>query len=103
MAHVARPQHHRCDGRLGQDRDDLDVEIKFTAQKSEQTEQLRQMMQGLVAMFELAASLEPDDKDLQQFMELAHDVETSRDGNAIRLSVKLDSDKLMELIEQELH
>jgi hypothetical protein len=82
--------------------EDLEVVITLAAQKPEQAEQLRQMTQGLVALLELAHSLEPDDEDLQAMMELVDRFETSQDGEFVSVSASLSSDKLLELIEQEI-
>ena len=82
--------------------DDLAMEMRLATQDPEQTEQLHQMMKGLVAMVELAQSLEPDDKDLQEFMDLTKRLETDYDDDAVTVSISLSTGKLMELIKEEL-
>ena len=82
--------------------DDLEVVISIAAQNAEQTEQLRQMTQGLLAVLELARSIETDDENLQTVMELVDGLESRQDGDAMEVALRVNSDKLIELIEKEM-
>lgn len=89
--------------RIGEAQDSLLVDLVLSTKKEEQAEQLRQMAQGMMAAIDFAKSADPDDEDLQKFSEFAKDMKAKREGNEVKVGIKIPTKELLQLIEKEMH
>lgn len=73
-----------------------------TTQNEKQAEQLQQMSNGLMAMIDLAQSMEPNDKDLRQIREVVCNFESTVADNHVTLTLSLNSEKILQAISKEM-
>jgi hypothetical protein len=74
--------------------DDIDLRLNLQTETDKQAEQIRQMVQGLVAMVEFAGSMETEDQDLQQAVKMLKDAKSSVDGSTVRLRLRLPAEAI---------
>lgn len=84
------------------DDDSIFATATTTTQNAKQAEQLQQMSNGLMAMIDLAQSMEPNDKELQQVREVLRGIESRVSDNDVTLTLSLNSNKILEAISKEL-
>jgi hypothetical protein len=88
--------------RLSEAQENLNIAIWLNAGTEQQSEQLRQMAQGLIALLSFAQSMDPDDEDLQKFQKMAKDIQVARDGLTVKITLNVPSEQLNELINEHL-
>ena len=84
------------------DDDRLFATASTVTQNAKQAEQLQQMCNGLMAMIDLAQSMEPNDKELRQIREIVQGVETTVSENNVKLKLAFNADKILDALSKEL-
>ncbi len=69
--------------------DELDLRLNLETETEKQANQIRQMVDGLVAMIEFAQSIESEDEDLQQVAKLLKQAKSSVEGTSVRMKLRL--------------
>lgn len=82
--------------------DDIDLRLQLETETPKQAEQIRQMVQGFMAMLEFAQSMDSEDEDLQQAIALLKDAKASVDGSNVGLRFRLPSAWIEEAIQEEV-
>lgn len=81
---------------------DLDLRLNLQTETDKQAEQIRQMVQGLIAMVEFAQSMEQEDEELKQVVEYFKGARSSVDGSTVKLRLRLPSEAIEKAIRDEL-
>jgi hypothetical protein len=81
---------------------ELDLRLQLETETPKQAEQIRQMVQGFMAMLEFAQSMESEDEDLKQAIALLKDSKASVDGSNVRLRFGIPSDWIEQAIQEEV-
>jgi hypothetical protein len=76
------------------------VEIVITAADEKSSEQLRQLSQGLAAVFPLATMGEPNE-DMKHFVKIFQNSKVTREGNDVRVRVEIPSEDVIEFLRKE--
>lgn len=82
--------------------DDLDIFANLTTDTKKQAEQIRQSIQGIYAMIQLAQSIETEDEDLKEFNQFLKGVKVTTNEESITVKIKIPSDVVAELIKKEI-
>lgn len=82
--------------------DEIDLRLQLETETPKQAEQIRQMVQGFMAMLEFAQSMESEDEDLKQAIAMLKDTKASVDGSNVRLRFSVPSDWIEEAIQEEV-
>lgn len=85
--------------KLGDADGDVRLSVVLTAKKEKQAKQIRQLIQGLIAMAQL---IDDDDADLKKAQALLSDLEVNRKGNEVTLKVAVPEQQIIDLIEDEM-
>ncbi len=83
--------------------ENIRIAVNLSTENHKQAEQLKQMASGLVAMIDLAQSMDNDDRDLQQLREAILAVNSEAEENEVRIRVDLDANNIMNAALKELH
>lgn len=82
--------------------DDVDLRLQMETETEKQAQQIRQMVQGLIAMVEFAQSMETEDEDLKQAVEFLKDAKSSVDGTTVKMRLRLPADAIERAIRNEM-
>lgn len=82
--------------------DDFDVNANLKTSTPKQADQIRQSIQGLYAMMELARSMETEDEDLQQFVGLLQGIKVTTNDDTVKVRVRLPSQTIVKMLNEEL-
>jgi hypothetical protein len=85
--------------RISESKENLDIGMRLIAETEQQAEQLRQMVQGLIAFIGFAQSQDPKDKDLEKVRKLAEGLTAARDGSSMKISLSVPFEELTKLID----
>jgi hypothetical protein len=80
--------------------DDVDLRLSLETDTEKQAEQIRQMVQGLVAMVEFAKSMEETDEELQRVAEFMKDAKATVEGSTVRLRLRLPADVIDQVLRE---
>ncbi len=78
------------------------VSTSVATNDAKQAEQLEQMVKGLRAMVDLAASGEEKDEDLEKIQQLLTELDVARSDSTLDLSLSVPADEALKLIEDNL-
>lgn len=87
---------------IAENDDELDINANLKTTTAKQAEQIRQSIQGLYAMMELARSMETDDDDLQQFVGLLQGIKVTTSDDTVKVRMQLPSKAIVKMINDEL-
>lgn len=85
--------------RIAGDDDGLRVKVSLTTRDEKRTEQLRQAVQGLVAM---ASFIQDDDEDVRRAQELLKHLSIERDGNRLDVNLVVPPKQLDEFLKEAM-
>lgn len=81
--------------------DSLRLNLTLKAKKEQQAKQLRQLMQGGIAMAQLIQS-DDHDEDLVMLKRILQTVDIKRDGNDVNVKLAIPEKQIIDLIENEM-
>lgn len=82
--------------------EEMTVQLAMSTEKEDQAEQVRQMLQGFIAMMQFAQSADPNDKEMQQIMKYTSGLKAERSGMDVRIEAKVPAADLMEDLQREI-
>jgi hypothetical protein len=84
--------------------EDENIEFRgtLTAATVKKAEQLKQTVQGLVAMVELFASMDDQDEDLQAMITHVKHVKVTQDDTKLRIRWSVPSAEIVKILEEEM-
>lgn len=85
--------------KIGSQDDAIAVSVSLKTKQEKHAEQIQQLVQGLVAMLQLAND---DDEDVQRAREFLNSLKVDRDGNQVHLHLSVPEAELIDLIENEM-
>lgn len=82
--------------------DDIDLRLDLETETDKQAEQIRQMVQGLIAMVEFAQSMDVDDEELRKAVQYFKGAKSTVDGSTVKLQMRLPADAIEAAIREQL-
>ncbi len=85
--------------KIGAQDDAISVTASLKTKEEKQAKQIQQIVQGLVAMLQLA---DDEDEDVRRAKEFLNNLKIKRDGNLVRVQLSVPEADLIDLIEHEM-
>ena len=85
---------------VAEEGDDIEIRSTLTAATTKKAEQLKQTVQGLVAMVEVFASMDDQDEDVRAMISQVKKIKVTQDDTKLRLRWSVPSSQFVELIEE---
>jgi|JI6StandDraft_1071083.scaffolds.fasta_scaffold52416_3 hypothetical protein len=85
---------------IAEEGEDIEFRSTLTAATTKKAEQLKQTVQGLVAMVEVFASMDEQDEDVRAMITQVKKIKVTQDDTKLRLRWSVPSSQFVELIEE---
>jgi hypothetical protein len=82
--------------------ENLTFAAKMTTDTDKQAEQLQQMAKGLLAMIDLAQSMDENNEDLKKVKDILVGVDAKCEGKQVQVAISVNSDKVVQAIQAEI-